>query len=187
MWVLHHACVHPLLRQFFSNVVTNDAKLKTGGKSPKQYWKGETKHNEPNADIPGGYDDSNLAGEGHAQINKIASVRSREDPDSVPLDCISYVYDYFECLASGGMSTDDIVACANCVDDAWPDDVTMCDLLEEVGYCDNIKSCEETVCNNLCTSLIDKEEACSIHLYGCDENHYASECLSSDDSDSSGM
>jgi hypothetical protein len=164
----------------------NDAKLKTDGESPKQYWKGETKPNAPYAKILVGYGDSSLTDEVHKPINKIARVTSHEDPDSDPLDhsCISYLYDYVECLESGGMSEDDIVACVNCVNDAWPEDETMCDELEEVDYCDNVKSCEDSACNNLCTDLIDSEEACYIHEAGCDENQYASECLSGDVPDS---
>lgn len=166
--------------QFFSGVVINNANLKTDSYSPERYQKGKTNPNAPNANIPGGYDDSNITNEVHKKINKIVKVGSYKDPDSEPFSpCATYVIEYKNCLASDGMSDDDIDACGDCLDEALNDisDETMCDELKEDGYCDDVVSCEDTECNNECTEQIERAQGCILHYAGCTHYQFATECI----------
>ncbi len=57
-------------------------------------------------------------------------------------------------------------------------DETMCDELKEVGYCDDVVSCENTKCSkNECAVQIEMAQACILHYLGCANYQFATECL----------
>jgi hypothetical protein len=80
------------------------------------------------------------------------------------------------------MSEDEIAACAKCLSKTIEDleEGTMCLDMEEVGYCDNVISCEvtATACNNKCTDKITTNMACITIYNGCVDYKFKSKSLS---------
>lgn len=149
-------------------------------------------HKTPNADILSENDKTKLTAEGPKQYHKEAdevgggtyggNVKDEDDDDDDPSEspCSDDIMTYAYCLRSEGMSEDQITACAVCLDEAISDleEGTMCLDLEEVGYCDDVFSCEANECNNECTDEITTAQACIAYYSGCTQDEFNSECLS---------
>ncbi len=151
-------------------------------------------HKTLNANILGENDKTKLVIEGHKQYHK---VYEDPEPEPVPFDpnhnpdnnpdpsespCSDNVMTFVNCLQSKEMSEDENMACTECLRKTIEDlEVgTMCFDFEEVGYCDDVVSCEvmATVCNNKCTDEITTAMACITYYGGCYSYQFESECLS---------
>jgi hypothetical protein len=87
------------------------------------------------------------------------------------------------------MSDDEILACGECLNEAWEDVEigTNCLNLKEVGYCDDIESCEDTTCKSnksqgsqiSCWDDAMDVVGCIVEYDGCGESLFESECFSS--------
>jgi hypothetical protein len=147
-----------------------------------------------NANILGENDKTKLVVEGHKQYHKgdedpepepVAfdpNHNPDDDPDPSENPCSDYVMTFVNCLQSKEMSEDEITACTECLSKTLEDlEVgTMCLDLEEVGYCDDVVSCEDTAmaCNNKCTDEITTAVACITYYNGCVDYKFESECFS---------
>ena len=158
-----------------ANILVENDKTKLVGEGHKQYHKVDE---DPDPE-PVFFDPSDNPETTPVPFNPNHNPEDDSDPSEDP--CSDYVMTLVDCLQSEGMNEDEIKACVECLRKTFMDleEGTMCLDLEEVGFCDDVVSCEvtATACNNKCTDEITTATACIICSSGCGYA-FKSECLS---------
>ena len=163
--------------KFIADILKENGKTKLVGEGLMWYCK------TLNANILRENDKTKLVGVGLKLQTTPVPFDPNHTPDNNPASdpCYGYLETAVNCMRSEKMSDDEILACYSCLDEAWNKHAgagTKCDNLKEVGYCNDVFSCEAKQCNNECTDEINTNEACLSDNNGCNGYYFESECLS---------
>ncbi len=101
------------------------------------------------------------------------------NPDDDDGPCMEYYKAHADCLLSNGMTDEEVYPCFMCAWNAWKDiEWILCLALKEEGFCDEVLTCWDEYCNNVCSDEGIDAVGCMLHYDGCDKNQFEIECIS---------